>query len=76
MPTASRRFEDVLAWQKARALTKAIYEVTQQSALAKDWGLTSKMQRASVSIMATIAEGFERGKPREYLHFLSIANAS
>ncbi len=76
MSAQARKFEDVIAWQKARELTKAIYGVTQQSAFAKDWGLTGQLQRATVSIMANIAEGFERGKPREYLHFLAIAKAS
>ena len=57
-------------------LTRAVYEATQQGSFGKDWGLTSQMQRAAVSIMANIAEGFERGKPKEYLHFLSIAKAS
>ena len=71
-----QRFEDVIAWQKARALTQKVYEATQHGAFARDYGLTSQMQRASVSIMSNIAEGFERGKPREYLHFLSIAKAS
>jgi four helix bundle protein len=71
-----QRFEDVIAWQKARVLTQKVYEATQHGAFARDYGLTSQMQRASVSIMSNIAEGFERGKPREYLHFLSIAKAS
>jgi four helix bundle protein len=70
------RFGDVVAWQNARVLTRAVYEATQQGSFGKDWGLTSQMQRAAVSIMANIAEGFERGKPKEYLHFLSIAKAS
>ncbi len=76
MSQRAQRFEDVIAWQKARALTREVYEATQHRAFAKDYGLTSQMQHASVSIMANIAEGFERGKPREYLHFLSIAKAS
>ncbi len=76
MSDRAQRFEDVIAWQKARVLTREVYETTQRGAFAKDYGLTSQMQRASVSIMANIAEDFERGKPREYLHFLSIAKAS
>lgn len=76
MSNGAQRFEDVIAWQKARVLTQGVYEATQRGAFARDYGLTSQMQRASVSIMSNIAEGFERGKPREYLHFLSIAKAS
>lgn len=70
------RFEDLIAWQKARELTRAIYEATRQGAVAKDYGLSGQIQRASVSIMSNIAEGFERGNPREFHQFLSIAKAS
>jgi four helix bundle protein len=70
------RFEDLIAWQKARMLTRAIYQVTKQGAFAKDLGLSRQMQRATVSIMSNIAEGFERGGRKEFRHFLSTAQAS
>ncbi len=69
-------FEDLIAWQKARELTRAIYEVTRQGAFAKDYGLSGQIQRASVSIMSNIAEGFERGNPREFHQFLSVSKSS
>jgi len=70
------RFEDLIAWQKARALTRAIYEVTRQGAFVKDFGLSGQIQRAAVSIMSNIAEGFERGGRGEFHQFLSTAKAS
>jgi four helix bundle protein len=70
------RFEELIAWQKARALTKAVYQATQRGALAHDFGLRGQMQRAAVSIMANIAEGFERGGLAEFHQFLSTAKAS
>ncbi len=70
------RFEDLIAWQKARVLTKEIYQVSRQGALARDFGLTGQMQRAAVSIMSNIAEGFERGGRGEFHQFLSTAKAS
>ncbi|MEO8612802.1 MAG: four helix bundle protein [Chloroflexota bacterium] len=71
-----RRFEDLVAWQKARVLTKAIYEVTQQERFAKDFGLNGQIQRAAVSIMSNIAEGYERASPGDFHRFLTIAKAS
>jgi len=70
------RFEDLVAWQKARALTRDIYLATRQGAFAKDFGLSSQIQRAAVSVMSNIAEGFERGSRGEFHQFLSIAKAS
>jgi four helix bundle protein len=55
------KFEDLIAWQKARELTKNIYEVTKQGDFRKDFGLRDQIRRASVSIMSNVAEGFERG---------------
>lgn len=71
-----KRFEDLIAWQKARKLTRTIYQVSQQGAFAKDFGLSGQIQRAAVSIMSNIAEGYERDSRREFYRFLSIAKAS
>ena len=71
-----QRFEDLVAWQKARLLTKAVYRLTKQGALAHDRGLTEQMQRAAVSIMSNIAEGFERYGAGEFHQSLSTAKAS
>jgi len=70
------RFEDLIAWQKARDLTKAIYKITRQGAFAKDFGLPGQIQRAAVSVMSNIAEGFERNRRAEFHQFLSTAKAS
>lgn len=70
------RFEDLIAWQKARGLTKRIYQVTRDGDFAKDFGLSGQIQRATVSIMSNIAEGFERGKRGEFHQFLSTAKGS
>src|SRR3970040_39139 len=70
------RCEDLVAWQKARQLAAAIYKVTRQGGFAKDFGLAGQIQRAAVSIMANVAEGFERGGRGEFHQFLSTAKAS
>ncbi len=70
------RFEDLIAWQKARGLTRAIYEVTRNGNFAKDYGLSRQIQRAAVSVMSNIAEGFERGARGEFHQSLSTAKAS
>ena len=70
------RFEDLIAWQKARKLTQLIYQVSRRGAFAKDFGLSGQIQRAAVSIMSNISEGFERGGRGEFHQFLSIAKAS
>lgn len=67
------RFEDILAWQKSKDLTKQIYVSFAES---KDWGFKDQIQRASVSIMNNIAEGFERKSHQEFKHFLFIAKGS
>jgi four helix bundle protein len=71
-----QRFEDLIAWQKARVLTRMIYQTTRRGGFAKDYGLSSQVQRAAVSIMANITEGFECGSRPEFHQFLSTAKAS
>jgi len=70
------KFEQLVAWQKARGLTKEIYMNTRDNPFAKDYGLAGQIQRAAVSIMSNIAEGFDRPSTKEFLKFLGIAQAS
>jgi four helix bundle protein len=72
----AQRFEDLVAWQKARLLTGDIYRVTRVGDLSRDFALIRQMQRAAVSIMSNIAEGYERNRPGEFHQFLSIAKGS
>jgi four helix bundle protein len=71
-----RRFEDLIAWQKARALSSAVYRVTGSGSFAKDYELMRQIRRAVISIMSNIAEGYERGKPSELHQFLCVAKGS
>lgn len=50
------RFEDIQAWQKSRELNKNIYQVTTNPSFSKDFTLKDQIRRASISIMANIAE--------------------
>jgi four helix bundle protein len=70
------RFEDLIAWQKARVLTREIYQLTTEAGFSRDFGLKDQIRRAAISIMSNIAEGFERNRPNEFHQFLSIAKAS
>ncbi len=67
------RFEDIIAWQKARILTRSVYK---QFSSLRDFGYRDQMTRAVVSIMNNIAEGFERRGDKELSHFLFIAKGS
>lgn len=71
-----QRFEDIEAWQKARALTNQVYDLTNQESFHKDFSLRDQVRRAAVSIMSNIAEGYERGSTKEFLYFLSVAKGS
>jgi four helix bundle protein len=71
-----KNFEDLEIWKEARSLTREIYTLSKTSQLSKDYGLRDQMQRAAVSIMSNIAEGFERGGNQEFIQFLYIAKGS
>jgi len=67
------RFEDIIAWQKSKELTLNIYSLFND---CKDYPFRDQLQRASVSIMNNIAEGFERKSNNEFKQFLFIAKGS
>ena len=71
-----KRFEDIDSWKQARELVSKIYQITQNGSFKNDWGLKDQIQRAAVSIMSNIAEGYERGSNKEFVQFLFIARAS
>jgi len=71
-----KSFEDIEAWQKARSLSKEIFDLTSIGTFCKDFGLRDQINRASGSIMDNIAEGFERGGTKEFIQFLAIAKGS
>ena len=67
------RFEDIIAWQKAKTLTILVYKKFQH---CRDFNFCNQIQRAVVSIMNNIAEGFERRGDKELRNFLYIAKGS
>lgn len=67
------KFEDIIAWKKAKELSLSIYKIF---ALNKDFSFRDQIQRASISIMNNIAEGFERKSNKELKNFLYIAKGS
>jgi len=71
--TTIQKFEDLICWQKSRLLTKEIYKALKD---CKDFGFKDQIQRAAVSIMSNIAEGFERGTQQEFINYLYIAKGS
>ena len=67
------RFEDIESWKEARILTRDIYVSLKE---CRDFGFRDQIQRAAISVMSNIAEGFERGGNKEFVHFLTIARGS
>ena len=74
--SGNESFENLVVWQKAMHLVVKVYQLCQQDPLSKDWGMRDQMQRSAVSIPANIAEGYERGSRKEYVHFLTISKGS
>ena len=69
-------FEELIAWQKARELTRMIYGISSSTPFARDFALRDQIRRAAISVMSNIAEGFERRSRPEFCQFLTIAKAS
>ena len=71
-----QRFEELRAWQQARALTNLVYDVTGKGDFARDFELRNQIRAASGSIMHNIAEGFDAGSDGEFIIFLKYARRS
>jgi len=72
----ARNYTDLIAWQKAMALTEAVYAATRTLPAGERFGLCAQMRRAAVSIPSNIAEGQGRRTPGEFGNQLSVAHGS
>ena len=72
----AKRFEDLWIWQQARELVQEIYQDFRSGPCSKDYGFRGQIQKAGVSVMNNIAEGFERHTDSEFARFLDIAKGS
>ena len=70
------RFTDIESWKEARDLVRKIYTTTSRGGFSKDYGLKDQIQRASVSIMSNIAEGFDSGSNKMFANFLNYSYRS
>ena len=69
-------FQDLLVWQRAIEMNVAVYKLTATFPKQEMYGLSSQMQRASVSVASNIAEGRGRLTPGEFKNFLGMAQGS
>jgi len=75
MPTI-KSFEDLKVWKDSRIFVKEIYALINNFPAKENYGLTSQITRAAVSIMSNIAEGFCRESNKEFIRFLTISRGS
>ena len=71
-----RSFTEMEVWQKARALSIEIFNLTREGTFARDFALKDQINRSAGSVMDNIAEGFERGGKNEFVNFLSYSKGS
>ncbi|MGK9477372.1 four helix bundle protein [Melioribacter sp. OK-6-Me] len=69
-------FTDIDSWKEARLLVSEIYKLTSGTKFSKDFGLKDQIQRASISIMSNIAEGFDSGSAKSFINFLKYSYRS
>ena len=71
-----QQFEELEIWKTARVLTRGVYALTRAGAFSRDFGMRDQMQRAAVSVMNNIAEGFESRTQRVFIDLLGRARGS
>lgn len=69
-------YQKLVVWQEARKLVILVYKLTENFPRSEEFGLKSQLRRASVSILANIAEGWLRKSAKDKIHFLEIAQGS
>ncbi|MBI5470421.1 four helix bundle protein [Candidatus Kaiserbacteria bacterium] len=72
----AKSHKDLIVWQRAMSLVKAVYMLTEKFPSREIYGLASQMRRAAVSIPSNISEGRNRGTAKDFAHFLRMAYGS
>jgi len=70
------KYEDLDVWKYAFAIVREVYDISATGAFGRDYGLKNQIQRAAVSSMSNIAEGFSRKSRKEFARYLDIARGS
>ena len=73
---AFKKFEEIIAWQKARELNKRVGEYIDSGRFKSNYRLVSQIEGSAGSIMDNIAEGFERSGNKEFVQYLYVAKGS
>ena len=68
-----RSLENLYIWRESRIVVNKIYQMLANN---KDWGFKDQIQRAAISIMNNIAEGFDSGSDAKFANYLNIATGS
>lgn len=71
-----KSYRDLTVWQKSMELTEEIYKITHKFPKEERYSLSDQIRRSAVSVPSNIAEGWGRGRTKEYLHHLAIAKGS
>ena len=74
--TKIQSFRDLIIWQKSMDFVTTVYEKTALFPREEQYGLSSQMRRAAISVPSNISEGFRRQHAKEYRQFLAISLGS
>jgi four helix bundle protein len=69
-------YRHLRVWQRGHDLVLRVYRASQVFPLSERFGLTSQLRRAALSVPTNLAEGCRRVAPKEYAHFVNIAEGS
>ena len=68
--------KDLEVYKLSLDLVEDIYKLTKSFPASENFGLTSQLRRAAVSLPSNIAEGSSRGSTKDFIRFLNIASGS
>ncbi|KKT86705.1 MAG: S23 ribosomal protein [Microgenomates group bacterium GW2011_GWA1_Microgenomates_45_10] len=71
-----KSFTDLVAWQESHKLVLMVYKISDKFPSKENFGLTSQIKRAAVSVSSNIAEGFSRNSNADKAHFYTMAMGS
>jgi len=71
-----KRFEDLDVWKEARRLVNMVYDLTGKDLFRRDFGLREQIQKAAVSCLSNVAEGFDSDTKQQFIQMLSYTKRS